>query len=1348
MPNYKFLLDAFRNNKDSLKKEFEWKLSCNDFNFKDTNIGYSYFQKKGIHLLNFDKIHLKVKDLILNKDSISFKINQLSLNNENSFKIKNLSTYFLSYQHVIQLSHLKINTEHSSIEDVNLRLTQTGMEKEYDSSKTGIDLSMKNSIVNFIDISHFIPSLKGMDMDLSLSGRLYGTIADLKGKDLSIGLGNNTKVNCECFLNGLPDIKNTYISLKFKDSYIDLKDISNINLPENSQLKNIKIPAFLNNEGLISYNGNFTGFLSNFVGYGNLKSKSGNLNIDLSFIPLKKDAITINGHLKTVNFNLGKLFNSSKIGNITFSGNINGNYDQKNEIINGKIAGKTDSILINNYCYKNILLDGKLEHKKFDGFLKIDDKNLKAKFNGELDFNSDTTLYNFYLLADKANLVALNIDKKYKKSDLSFDLKAKFRRNSPSYFNGYLYFEKGKYSNENDSILFKNFTLNIRDDSLKNIRINSDYIDANIDGNFSISECTNKFKNLIHFYLPDSPIKQKDTENIDNYNFNLDIKDLQSITNTFFPDISIGAAKFTGNFNEKKNSINLEGNIPDLIYKNSVFNNVNISVNTNKKLILKLNANKLKVKEDDQNFYLSFVSSLSDNHLNSSLIWNNNDKVSYKGELGATTIFTSDSLGLSHIETKILPENIYIADTLWNIHKSTVIIDSSRIEINNAIISHKKQSFALNGVTSKDKSDHITLYLNNFNLNNLKYFYPEGHNFKGSIKGTAGIFDLYEKPLFLTDLNISELYYNEYKIGNISISSKWDNPSSSLQSEVIINKNKIQTFRGYGSYYINNDSIDTFITANNLSINFLNPLLKNIFDDVQGFATGNVKIYGKTDKIYMNGSLFANNAKLKYKVLQLQYGFSDSIKFRKDSIIFDHITISDQEGNKGVFNGSLRHDNFKNIDYDMSITSPRILAMNTTADDNSDFYGKLYTNPVFSITGKDKNLNINCSGKTLSGTSIYITLNSKDQAQQYDFLSFVDFNKKKTNKNKLQIKPKEKNEDSKLNMAFNVEVTPDAKIQVEYNSLAGDVIRTQGSGNLLIKIDPKFNISLFGKYTVEHGNYLFTLKNVINKKFEIKQGGTINWNGNPYNAIIDLNAIYKLKASVSDLFANSSENIDYNKRISVECKILLTENLSNPTIKFGIDFPFTEDRIKDEIQQYFNTQEDLNKQILSLLVMGKFYTPEYLRGTYESSNSSVVGNTASELFSNQLSNWLSKINEDIDIGVDYRPRDETTDNEIELALSTQIFNDRVTLNGNIGNNGSQTITSNNSSNIVGDFDLKVKLTNNGKLQFEAYNQSNNNIIYDTSPYTQGIGISYHENYNTFHELWMKIKKLFVKKQKK
>ena len=220
---------------------------------------------------------------------------------------------------------------------------------------------------------------------------------------------------------------------------------------------------------------------------------------------------------------------------------------------------------------------------------------------------------------------------------------------------------------------------------------------------------------------------------------------------------------------------------------------------------------------------------------------------------------------------------------------------------------------------------------------------------------------------------------------------------------------------------------------------------------------------------------------------------------------------------------------------------------------------------------------------------------------------------------------------------------------------------------------------------------------------------------------------------------------DIYQRIPVECKILLTEELTNPIINFEIDFPEEDESLKGILQQFINTEEELNKQILSLIVLGKFYTPEYLRGQYETQNPNTLGNTASELFSNQLSNWLSQINSNVDVGFNYRPGNSITNDEIELALSTQIFNDRVILNGNIGNNVNP--ESNNSSQIVGDFDIKVKLVPNGKIMFKAFNRSNNDLIYDTAPYTQGVGFSFKEEYNSFNELLKKIGAIFKKKKK-
>jgi hypothetical protein len=220
-----------------------------------------------------------------------------------------------------------------------------------------------------------------------------------------------------------------------------------------------------------------------------------------------------------------------------------------------------------------------------------------------------------------------------------------------------------------------------------------------------------------------------------------------------------------------------------------------------------------------------------------------------------------------------------------------------------------------------------------------------------------------------------------------------------------------------------------------------------------------------------------------------------------------------------------------------------------------------------------------------------------------------------------------------------------------------------------------------------------------------------------------------------------------NQRVQVECIIELSDELMNPTIGFDIRFPNIDESVRDDLSQFFSTDEDMNKQILSLIVMGKFYTPEYMRGNFEAQNSNMLGTTASELFSNQLSNWLSQISSNWDVGFNYRPGNQVTDDEIEVALSTQILNDRVTLNGNIGNNSNQYGSNNNSSQIVGDFEMSVKLVPSGKIQFKAYNRSNNNLIYETAPYTQGIGLSFKEEYNSIDELLKKVASVFKKKEK-
>jgi hypothetical protein len=297
-----------------------------------------------------------------------------------------------------------------------------------------------------------------------------------------------------------------------------------------------------------------------------------------------------------------------------------------------------------------------------------------------------------------------------------------------------------------------------------------------------------------------------------------------------------------------------------------------------------------------------------------------------------------------------------------------------------------------------------------------------------------------------------------------------------------------------------------------------------------------------------------------------------------------------------------------------------------------------------------------------------------------------------------------------------------------------------------MEVDNSGDFRIYGNYTIEEGDYMFSLKNVINKQFEIEQGSQIMWNGEPQDADIDITAVYNLRTSLNNLFMDTTR-FNYNKRIPVECRIHLTEKLSNPAIDFDINLPTADESTKAMLQSAINSEEELNKQFLSLLVLNTFIpSQQYIAGTNEPLDMGATGMafTTSELLSNQLSHWLSQISNNWDIGVNYQPGDEISKDQMEVALSTQLLNNRLIINGNVGTTGKYQ----EASELVGDFRVDWKLTPNGKLRLKFFNRNSDRLVYEETRYIQGAGLFYREEFNSFGELLNNIARDLSSKKKK
>ena len=396
--------------------------------------------------------------------------------------------------------------------------------------------------------------------------------------------------------------------------------------------------------------------------------------------------------------------------------------------------------------------------------------------------------------------------------------------------------------------------------------------------------------------------------------------------------------------------------------------------------------------------------------------------------------------------------------------------------------------------------------------------------------------------------------------------------------------------------------------------------------------------------------------------------------------------------------------------------------MNTTADDNSDYYGKGNATGYFKLKGDLEKLDLEVALKTAAGTKLILPMNSSQDVEMGQFIRFVQ-------KNKLAVKKEDKLDLSGVNLNIQIDVTEDADLAIIFDEAVGDVMRGKGTGHISMGISKLSTFDMYGQIAISSGSYLFTLKNLINKEFQVQPGGTISWYGDPYNAELKMAAVYKVNASLSDVLVDVNSN---GKRVPVDLIMNLSGKMMNPGVDFNIQLPSVDPMTKSRFESVVSTEQERNRQAFALLVLRQFVSPPNIVKT--ETNFGVVANST-ELLSSQISNWLSQISDDFNLGFNYRSGDQISNDEIALALSTQLFNNRVQLSGNFGVSKGNA-TNQQPSNYIGDVKVEYLLDKDGKLKLIAYNESNNyrNVSTQQTPYTQGVGVVYQTDFDVMQEL--------------
>lgn len=1342
--------DSVEQNKD------KWQINFKNIEMHQTVFWYKSIRKSnkrdGIHFNNLICYieDIETRDFTIKNGAVDFNLRKLKFKEQSGFRVYNMkSNISISKEHMIY-RNLTIRTPQSYIRSDSICFYQKDYYDYFKFAKNvRLSLSFQESNVSFNDIGYFATSLKNINLNIGISGRFYSKLSTFKGKNVKLHIGDQTELITDFNINGLPDYKQMFIYVDFKKLTTWAKDFELINKFIKSG-KEISIPDNFDKLGIISYKGNFAGFYDDFVTYGKFTSDLGNVSTDLSLQPDTSQILNLNGSFKTKDFQIGKLSEYDNIiGKLSMSAKINGAVGKKT--IKAKTDGIVKSIEINNYNYQNIKFDGYLTEKTYNGIFSITDPNIQMNFSGGIDFSKEIPVFNFYANVPKAKLFELNIDKKDTTSFLSFDLEANFKGIDIDNAIGTIKFHNASLIKFNDEMSFNQ--LDIISEYVSDthrIELQSDYIDAKLVGIYKSSSAIQSLRNLYYNYLPGLIKNPNDTCNVNyknNFTLDLSLKKTNLISKFFIPTLLVSdSSKFNFNYNADSNKFLLNSSFKKLKYKNHIFNNLQVNTYSNDSLFTTIT----KCASLLLNNYFTLdnfktTSTAKNNNIDLMIDWDNHNAISYKGKISLSTSINqktpfSDPL----FKITVLPSQIIVKDSLWNINKSIIAIDSSSYTVSNLMVSHKNQHLEVKGKISENPNDTLFINIEKLDLANANVLTLKSKlEFDGIINGKANFSNIYDAPLFYSDIEINNLKLNKEEFGLAKINSFWVEKDKSIMLSASTSYNNNETIEIQGNYYPENKNIDCDINIEHIKTRVLTPYMQSFASNISGVTDGKIKMSGTLTKPVFNGELSSQNSTMTIIYTKTPYFFNTNVKLINNSFIFTNTEVVDTYGNIGLTNGIIKFGPRREFNIDFKINADKIHALNTTGLDNDAFYGTAFMTGIVTIKANRENAYMDILGITEKNTKINIPLSHLQSAEESKFIRFTDKQTKPINQTEELA-----NNTTKFQLNFDLEITHDADAQLIFDSKIGDVIRGKGSGNIKMGIDAKNDFKMFGEYVIEEGDYLFTLQNVINKKFKIKRGGNILWNGEPYDATINVEASYNLKTSLSGLVDSSYYNTTdyYKKRIPVECQVLLTEKLMNPNINFNITLPTADEETKTLVRSLINTEEKQNKQFLSLLVLNSFMPEQssdnYLASTSSPANIGTV--TASELLSNQLSRWLSQISDEWDIGVNYRPGDEISKDQVEVALSTQLLNDRVSINGNVGYGGQ---TADQANNIVGDFNLDVKLNKSGKLRFKAFNESNDKLIYENAPYTQGVGIFYREEFNSFSNLLNKFWRKFRKNEK-
>jgi hypothetical protein len=1334
--NLQFLIDIMKQGKDSSKvaKPFRIKeIELENCTFQMA-LSHNESKSQGIRFsrMKLTDLNILTRDLYFFRDTVSMDIQKLEFKERSGFITQSFTGLMELCQSYLHFSDIHIQTQKSTVTagQINMDfLSYRSFQPATLFQEVKFDMVFDETRVNTTDIGYFTDYFWNNDQEVMLSGQFHGNLSNLKGKDFSFGWGNSSYLSGDFTTDGLPRLKETFLIINLEELLTNTRDLENLKIPGGTKLT---LPANLEKLKNFRYQGNFTGFLNDFVANGRLSTNQGNIYTDLMFSPDSSNRIRFSGRVKTNQFLLGELFNSEDLlGDIAMDVVMNGHLT-KDGPVSAEIDGQISRFTFRGYPYRNIRVDGNISNKRFKGMLDVIDPNLTMQFDGLLDLAAIPRQYDFTANIIDANLTELKISDADPNYHASFLVEAKAQGKTFDELNGEIRLLNSLFTKSDKQIQVYGLSMIIRnEEEFNELILRSDILDANISGQYRLTSIKDDLMNFLERYIPAVIDREKPGGEMKAWNsqINFDFKFKRTLPffDFFFPDYLLAeGSEASGVFLSGTNGLmKLDMTSPELKVMNNAWKGLMVNVwSENSTLYANMGSQQYSLNQLFELENFTVETSTSHNEMLYATRWLNWDSALYKGTISGAVSFLYSQPRLA-LTIGIDSSSLTVSDSIWQLNRSTIAYDTTGIFIDNLELRHNKQYLFASGRLSEAPGDSLDIEFRNFDLAHLNFITgKKDFDFRGRLNGTSKLTGVKRNPLFFSSMVITGLMMNGQDFGNCMINSIWDNRKQSLRVDAEAQRGTLTMLKFSGDYFPGqNGKMDFHISLNKLKVDIFNPFLSGVFTDMRGLASGELLLTGFRGKPSLNGNLKLQKNAFTIDYLKTRYNFTTRVEVVNNNFLLSDVELFDSEGNLARLNGIIHTEYLKDISLNLSIDARKFQSLNTREYDNSMFYGTAYTTGLIKIKGPPSDLVLNIDVKTEPNTRFFIPLAEETEVSEYGFINFI--RNDTSNAGSELAEQNYKVDLSGIQMQFNLDVTPDAEVQIIFDSKMGDIIKAEGTGRMQMSVNTLGSFELIGEYTISRGDYLFTMQDVINKRLKIQEGSNLRWTGDPLNAEVDINAVYRTRASLTDLLGNTETGYTEGK-VTVDCRINLKDQLLSPTVLYDLYLPYAEEETRTRVESKIGSEEEVTKQFLALMVMNRF-----LPATQENNLAYNPGVNASELLSNQLSNWLSQISSDVDIGVNYRPGSRgVDDNEVEVALSTQLMNDRLSINGSVGTNAE----AQNTTAYMGDLDVDYKLTRNGKWRARTFIRTTDDQIVTSSTYIAGVGMLYMEEFNTLPDL--------------